>query len=186
MRHLPTLFLSLFVMESAMADTYLIDPAHTMPIFQVKHLGFSTQVGRFDKTSGKIQLDVEKKTGTVEWSIDADSIDMGLEKWNEHMKSADFFNVAKFPTITYRADKLTFKGKTPISATGTLTLLGVSRPIQVSINGFNCGTNPINQKALCAADIEATLKRSEFGMTYFLPGVGDEVRVYVPVEAYKE
>jgi len=172
--------------SSAWADSYTIDPNHTLPVFEVNHLGFSTQRGRFDQTSGKIQLDREKKTGTVDWAIETGSIDMGQSKWNEHLKSADFFNAAQFPSITYHADKLFFKGKVPVSAEGSLTLLGVTKPLKVTIHRFTCGVNPINQKELCAADIDASLKRSEFGMTKYLPGVGDEVKVHVPVEAYKD
>ena len=111
---------------------------------------------------------------------------MGQTKWNDHLKSADFFNIAQFPTITYHSEKLSFKGNTPVSAEGSLTLLGVTKPVKVTILRFTCGQNPMNQKELCAADIEATLKRSEFGMTKYLPGVGDEVKVSVPVEAYKD
>jgi polyisoprenoid-binding protein YceI len=168
------------------AESYTIDPNHTLPVFEVNHLGFTTQRGRFDKTSGKVQLDRVKKTGVVDWTIDAVSLDMGQEKWNEHLKSPDFFNVAQFPTITYHADKLLFKGDVPIAAEGTLTLLGVAKPLKVAIQRFTCGTNPMNQKLLCAADIEARLKRSDFGMTKYLPAVGDDITVHVPVEAYKD
>jgi polyisoprenoid-binding protein YceI len=111
---------------------------------------------------------------------------MGQTKWNDHLKSADFFNVAQFPTITFHSEKLSFKGDTPVSADGTLTLLGVAQPLQVTIHRFTCGQNPMNQKPLCAADIEASLKRSDFGMTKYLPGVGDEIKVFVPVEAYRD
>ncbi len=182
-----TLFASV-IATSAMADeeTYTIDPNHTLPVFEVNHLGFSTQRGRFDKTAGKIQLDIKKKTGTVEWTIEADSLDMGSAKWNEHLKSEDFFNVAKFPTITFKSDKLIFKGDKPVAAEGTLTLLGVSKPVKLTIHRFTCGENLMNKKLLCSADIESSLKRSEFGMTKYLPGVGDDVKVLVPVEAYKD
>lgn len=168
------------------ADTYTIDPNHTLPVFEVNHLGFSTQRGRFDQTAGKILLDTAKQTGTVEFTIKADSINMGLSKWNEHMKSEDFFNTAKFPEITFKSETLTFKNDKPVDAEGTLTLLGVSRPVRLTIERFTCGTNPIVKKALCAADIETTLKRSEFGMTKYLPGISDDVRVLVPVEAFKD
>lgn len=177
---------TLTVTSPTWADSYTIDPNHTLPVFEVNHLGFSTQRGRFDQTSGKIQLNRDRKTGVVDWTIDANSIDMGQTKWNDHLKSADFFNVAQFPTISYHAEKLSFKGNIPVSAEGSLTLLGVTKPVKVAIHRFTCGVNPINQKELCAADIEATLKRSEFGMTKYLPGVGDEVHVLVPVEAYKD
>jgi polyisoprenoid-binding protein YceI len=180
------LMTGLTAISSVWADSYTIDPNHTLPVFEVNHLGFSTQRGRFDQTLGKVQLDREKKTGAVDWTIEAGSINMGQSKWNDHLKSADFFNAAQFPNIAYHADKLIFKGKAPVAAEGSLTLLGVTKPLKVTIHRFNCGVNPINQKELCAADIEASLKRSEFGMTKYLPGVGDEVKVHVPVEAYKD
>ena len=180
------IFTTAIATSAVAADTYSIDPNHTLPVFEVNHLGFSTQRGRFDKTSGKIRLDIEKKSGEVEWTIEADSIDMGQLKWNDHLKSEDFFNVGKFPTITFKSDKLIFKGEKPVAAEGTLTLLGVSKPVKLAIHRFTCGENPINKKLLCAADIEASLKRSEFGMTKYLPAVSDEVKVLVPVEAYKD
>lgn len=181
-----SLLATVVAMPAMAADTYTIDPNHTLPIFEVNHLGFSTQRGRFDKTAGTIRLDLAEKTGDVEWTIDADSINMGQTKWNDHLKSADFFDVAKFPTITFKSDKLIFEGDKPVAAEGVLTLLGVTKPLKLAIHRFTCGVNPINQKPLCAADIEASLKRSDFGMTKYLPGVGDEVKVYVPVEAYKD
>ncbi|GAB6046735.1 YceI family protein [Methyloparacoccus murrellii] len=168
------------------AETFTIDPDHTLPLFEVNHLGFSTQRGRFDRTAGRISLDTAKQTGSVELTIAADSINMGQAKWNEHMQSADFFNVAQYPTITFRSDRLLFEGGKPVAAEGQLTLLGTTRPVWLKIERFTCGENPIVKKPLCAADIEATLKRSEFGMTKYLPGVGDEVRVRVPVEAFRD
>ncbi len=186
MNKFATSILAAIASTSVMADSYTIDPNHTLPVFEVNHLGFSTQRGRFDKTAGKISLDRSKKTGAVDLTIEADSIDMGQAKWNDHMKSADFFNVVKFPTITFKSDRLIFKEDKPVSAEGTLTLLGVSKPVKLAVHHFTCGENPINKKLLCAADIEASLKRSEFGMTKYLPGVSDEVKVLVPVEAYKD
>jgi polyisoprenoid-binding protein YceI len=187
MKRLPTLILlGLLSAPLLAADTYTIDPNHTLPVFEVSHLGFSTQRGRFDRTAGKITLDREKKTGRVDLTIEADSIDMGQTKWNEHMKSADFFNAARFPTITYTSDKLIFEGDIPVAAEGALTLLGVEKPVKIAIKRFTCGINPIAKKPLCAADIEAALTRSDFGMTSYLPAVGDEVKVMVPVEAFKD
>ena len=168
------------------SETYTIDSNHTLPLFEVNHLGFSTQRGRFDHATGKITLDPTNKTGSVTLTIDPASINMGQEKWNEHMKSADFFNVAQFPNITYQSDQLTFENGKPIAAQGTLTLLGVTKPVKLKIERFTCGENPIVKKALCAADIETTLRRSDFGMTKYLPGISDEVRVLVPVEAFKD
>jgi len=168
------------------SETYTIDSNHTLPLFEVNHLSFSTQRGHFDHATGKITLDPANKTGSVTLTIDPASINMGQEKWNEHMKSADFFNVAQFPNITYQSDQLTFENGKPVAAQGTLTLLGVTKPVKLKIERFTCGENPIVKKALCAADIETTLRRSDFGMTKYLPGISDEVRVLVPVEAFKD
>ena len=177
---------SFITIPSIASDTYTIDPAHTLPVFEVSHLGFSTQRGRFDQTSGKITLDLQKKSGNVSLTIAADSIDMGLAKWNEHLKSDAFFNTATFPNITFTSDHFEFVGEKLVAAQGTLTLLGVTKPIRLDIKGFTCGNNPFVNKDLCAADIEAHLKRSEFGMTRYLPGIGDDLHVLVPVEAYKD
>lgn len=167
-------------------ETFTIDSTHTWPVFEVNHLGFSTQRGRFNKTTGKIMLDRAAKKGSVEVSIDTASIDMGLEKWDGHMKSDDFFNVEKFPSMTFKAEKFTFDGDKPVAAEGTLTLLGVSKPVTLKIAGFTCGVHPINKKALCAGDLTTTIKRSEYGMTKYLPNISDEVKILIPVEAFKD
>jgi polyisoprenoid-binding protein YceI len=187
MQRLLTLLLASITPAATLAaEQFTIDPNPTLPVFEVSHLGFSTQRGRFDRTSGKIMLDTAKETGTVELTIDANSINMGQTKWNDHLKSADFFDTAKFPEITFKSDKLRFANGKPVAAEGTLTLLGVAKPVKLKIEHFTCGVNPIAMKSLCAADIETTLKRSEFGMTKYLPGIGDEVRVLAPVEAFKD
>lgn len=187
MQRVPLLLLAALASTATLAaDQFTIDPNHTLPVFEVSHLGFSTQRGRFDHTAGNISLDLVKQTGTVELTIDANSINMGQTQWNDHLKSADFFDTARFPTITFKSATLQFADGKPVAAEGTLTLLGVSKPVKLKIERFTCGVNPIAMKSLCAADIETTLKRSEFGMTKYLPGIGDEVRVLVPVEAFKD
>ena len=167
-------------------ETYTIDPDHTMPVFKVNHLGLSTQLGRFDKTSGTAVLDIKNKAGTVEWTVQANSINMGQTKWNDHLKSDDFFNVEKFPTITFKSDKMIFQDYKLVAAEGTLTLLGVTKPLRLTIHHFTCGKNPMNNRPMCAADVEANLKRSDFGMDKYVPALGDEIKVLVPVEAYKD
>jgi len=168
------------------AESFTIDPNHTWPYFAVNHLGFSTQHGRFNKTSGTITLDRAARKGSVEVSIDTASIDMGLEKWDAHMKDEDFFNVVAFPSMTFKSDKFVFDGDKPVAAEGTLTLLGVTKPVRLEIKNFNCGANPITKKPLCAADLGATIKRSEWGMMKYVPAVSDLVRLDIPIEAYKD
>ena len=171
---------------SLAAETFTLDVRHTFPVFEINHLGFSTQRGRFNKTEGKITLDRTAKTGNVDIRIDSASIDMGLDDWDKHMRGEDFFNVAAFPSMTFSADRFTFDGDKPVAAEGTLTLLGVAKPVSLKIAGFTCGTHPINKKALCAADISTTIKRSEWGMKKYLPAISDEVVIKIPVEAFKD
>ena len=168
------------------ADSYTVDSRHTYPQYEINHLGFSTQRGRFNETSGKITLDRAAKTGTVAIVIKAASIDTGLEKWDEHMKSEDFFNAGKFPEITFKADKIVFDGDKPASVPGQFTLLGVTKPVTLTITSFGCGPHPINKKEVCGADANTTIKRSEFGMTKYLPGIGDEVKLVINIESFKD
>ena len=165
---------------------YTVDPNHTFPVFEVDHLGFSTQRGRFNKTSGKITLDTAARQGSVDVTIDATSIDMGFAKWNENMRGENYFNTDAHPTITFKADKLVFDGERPVSADGSLTMLGVTKPVTLTINRFRCAPHPLNKRETCGADVVATLKRSEFGMTKYIPSVGDEVRLLIAVEAFRE
>jgi polyisoprenoid-binding protein YceI len=170
----------------AAAETYTIDSRHTYPMFEVNHLGITTQRGRFNSSAGKIMLDRSGKKGSVELTIDTNSIDMGLAKWDEHMKSEDFFDAAKHPQITFKSSKLKFDGDKIVGADGEFTLRGVTKPLSVSVAGFNCIMHPMLKKEACGGDVTATIKRSQFGMDYALPAVGDEVKLMIPVEALKD
>ncbi len=168
------------------ADSYTVDPPHTFAHFKVNHLGFSTMHGRFDKTSGKVTLDTAAKTGSVDISIETDSITTGFAKRDEHLKSPDFFNAAEFPTMTFKSDKVHFKGDKPVSVDGQLTLLGVTKPVKLTITEFNCGNNPMIKKYECGAGAVAEIKRSDFGMKAYLPAVGDNITLEFEIEAYKD
>lgn len=168
------------------AESFTVDPAHTYAHFSISHLGFSTMQGRFDRSSGKVTLDRTAKNGSVEITIDAGSISTGWAKRDQHLNSPDFFNAAEFPTVTYKSSIVKFKGDSPASIEGNLTLLGVTKPVALSIDAFKCGTNPMNQKELCGAAASAQIKRSDFGMKYGLPGIGDDIKLVFEVEAYKD
>jgi len=167
------------------ADSYTIDPSHTYPLFDVNHMGYSVQHGRFNKSSGKISLDMAAKKGSVDLTIDTTSLDMGFPMWNEHLSADGFFNTAKFPTMTFKSGKLIFKDDKVVAAEGEFTMLGVTRPLTITVNGFKCGDNPMNKKPMCGANITGTIKRSDFGMTKYVPLISDEILINVPVEAYK-
>lgn len=171
---------------AAAPESFTIDARHTFPVFEVNHLGFSLQRGRFNQTAGKITIDREAGTGAIEVTIQAASIDMGIEKWNEAMRGEDYFNAAQHPTIVFRASKVTFEGGKVSGADGELTLLGVTKPVRVAFEGFACGNHPINKRALCGGNATVQVKRSEFGMLKGLPGIADDVRILIPVEAFKD
>ncbi|HND24072.1 MAG TPA: YceI family protein [Rhodocyclaceae bacterium] len=166
--------------------SYSIDPNHTHVIFETDHLGLSTQRGRFSRSSGKIVLDRAARSGTVDVSLDAAALDMGFAKWNENMRGENFFNVAEFPAVSFRSARLVFDGDTPVAAEGTVTLLGVSRPLTLTLQRVHCAPNPLNKRETCGADITGRLKRSEFGMTRNIPSVSDEVRLIIAVEAFRD
>lgn len=186
-QYLATFAISAALATSAFAaDSYTIDKNHTFPVFEVNHLGFSTQRGRFNNASGKITLDLAGKSGSVDLTIDTTSLDMGFETWKQHMSEEGFFNVGKFPTIIFKSNKLVFDGDKVVAAEGSFTLLGMTKPLRLTVSNFRCGTHPMNKKAMCGADITTTLKRSDYGMTKYLPAIGDEVKISSPVEAYKD
>jgi polyisoprenoid-binding protein YceI len=168
------------------ADSYTVDPRHTWPQYEIMHLGFSTQRGRFDETAGKIMLDRAAKTGAVDIVIKTASLDTGFEKWNTHMKSEDFFNAEKYPEITFKADKIVFSGDKPASIPGQFTLMGVTKPVTLNVTYFNCGPHPVIKKEVCGADANTMIKRSDFGMTKSIPFIADEVRLVINVEAIKD
>lgn len=189
LQHLLIALTALGATTSALAaDTYAIDPTHTYPSFEADHFGgLSTWRGKFNKTSGTIVLDRAAKTGSVDITIDTSTIDFGLEKMNEHAKGADMFDVAKFPTATYKAKSITFKGDVPATVNGELTLHGVTKPVALTINKFKCIQHPMLKREVCGADASATFSRADFGVSYGVQmGFSPEVKLAIQVEAVKQ
>ncbi len=168
------------------ADSYTIDPRHTFPSFELNHLGYSTQRGRFNSTKGKITLDRAAKSGSIEITVDTASIDTGLEKLEEHLRSPDFFNTAAHPTMTFKSSKVTYNGDAPSKIDGDITLLGITKPLSLTVSAFRCSIHPMLKKEVCGADANGAFKRSEFGMKYGVPAVGDDVKLLIQVEAIKD
>lgn len=167
------------------AQTYTIEPNHTYPSFEADHLGISTWRGKFTKTGGTITLDRAAKTGTVEITIDANTIDFGHAKMNEHAKNKDFFNVEQYPTIIYKAKSIQFDGDTPVAVNGELTLLGVTKPVPLKIKQFKCIPHPMFKREVCGADASGEFKRTDFGMNYGVPKHGENIRLAIQIEALK-
>jgi polyisoprenoid-binding protein YceI len=169
------------------SEIYKIEPNHTYPSFEADHFGgLSNWRGKFDKSDGTIVLDRAAKTGTVDIVIDANSLDFGHAKMNEHAKGPDMFDVAKYPNATYKG-KLVFKGDTPTAVDGELTLHGVTKPLTLKINQFKCIQHPMLKREVCGADASATFNRADFGVDYGVKmGFKPEVKLDIQVEAVKQ
>ncbi len=176
----------LLVSPAFAADHYTVDPHHTWPMFEINHLGFTTQRGRFNQSGGKIELDIAAKKGSVDLTIQTGSLDMGFDKWDEHLKAEGFFDTEIHPTMHFSSKKLRFDGDKVVAAEGDFTMLGVTRPLTLTVSNFRCAPHPMNKKPTCGADITATLKRSDFGMSKYIPAVSDEVKIMVPLEAAQD
>lgn len=167
--------------------TYAMDPTHTFVTFEIGHFGTTTNRGRFDKKQGTVQLDKAAKTGKVELTIDATSINSGTPAFDKHLQSADLFDAAKYPTITFAADKFVFNGDKVSEVSGSLTLLGKTNPVTLKATQFNCYDSPMIKREVCGGDFETTIQRSQWGMGYGLQwGFPDNVRLVVQVEAVKQ
>lgn len=188
MKRLIALSLAASISSVAFAETetYNIEPTHSMPRFEYSHLGYSIQLSRFDKTSGTITLDRTKRTGSVDVTIDAKSVNTGMALFNEHIQAEDLFNTAKYPTITYKSNKVKFDGDKVVSVDGDLTVKGVTKPVTLTVNSFMCMPHPMVKKEACGATATAKIKRSDFGVSKGVPYVGDEITLTIPVEAIKQ
>lgn len=162
--------------------TYTVDPEHTYPYFEVNHLGFSTMRGRFNRTEGRIILDREAGTGSVDIVIDAESIDTGLKSRDDHLRSPDFLNTAEFPDLTFKSTEVRLDGDRA-TIQGRLTIAGAARTVTLEVESIHCGPNPMTRQQTCGFDAVTTIKRSDFGINYALPAVGDELRIAINVEA---
>lgn len=175
-----------FVSINANAETYELDPTHTYPHFTVSHLGFSTMRGRFNNTSGTLTMDKAKGTGSVEIEIDVNSIDTAHEKRDKHLRSPDFFNAAEFPKMTYKSTKVTINKDNSAMVEGNLTMMGVTKPVSLKVTKISCGVHPFNKKDVCGFDATGSLKRSDFGIKYGLPAIGDEITLLIEAEGVKK
>jgi polyisoprenoid-binding protein YceI len=164
--------------------TYTLDPAHTYPSFAADHFGgMSVWRGKFNSTSGKVVYDKDAKSGSIEVTVDISSINFGMPKLDEHAKSPEIFDAAKYPTATYSGKFTKFNGATPTEAQGTLTLHGVTKPVTLVINSFVCRPHPVTKKEVCGADAAATFNRADFGVNYGEKyGFKQEVALQIQVE----
>jgi polyisoprenoid-binding protein YceI len=177
----------------AAPESYTVDPNHTYPHWEVNHLGVSNWRGLFEKTAGKFTLDRAAKAGSLEITVQTASVDSGdhdkgsrPRSLDEHLRTPDFFNVAEFPTMTYKSTSVKFNGDNPGTIEGNLTLLGVTKPLSLHVENWTCKQNPVSKKDMCGGNASGSFKRTDFGMKFGVPNVGDEIKLWIQIEGYKD
>jgi polyisoprenoid-binding protein YceI len=170
----------------AAPETYVLDGTHTFPRFSYNHLGYSTQLSRFNKTTGKIMLDRAAKTGAVDIVIDTRSVDTGYATFDDHIQGEDFLDTAQYPTAMFKSTQVVFEGDQPVAIKGNLTLKGVTKPVTLTVTSFQAMPHPMLKKDAMGANAHTVIQRSEFNAAKYAPNVSDEVRIDIAVEAIKE
>lgn len=170
----------------ASAQVYNVDPGHTYPSFEADHMGLSFWRGKFTKSSGKIVLDRGTPAGgSVDITIDAATVDFGHAKMNDKARSEDIFNVAKYPTITYKSTALKFEGDKLVGVEGEMTLMGITKPMPLTVTHFKCIIHPMLKREVCGADAHGRFDRSDYGINIGLPRFSPEIKLAIQVEAVK-
>ena len=169
----------------AAPETYSVDGTHTFPRFSYSHFGMSTQLSKFDKTTGTVVLDKAAKTGSVDITIDMKSVNTGYDTFNEHIQGEDFLDTAKYPTATFKSTKVNFDGDKPASIDGNLTIKGITKPVTLKVTNFVNMPHPMLKKDAIGADATVVIKRTEFNAGKYAPNVGDDVTITVSLEAIK-
>ncbi len=187
-RLITTLALSAAVVAPALAApvSYGVEANHTFPRFSYTHLGFTTQQSRFDKTTGTVVYDKEGRTGSVNITIETNSVSTGSTLFNQHIQGEDFLDTAKYPTVTFKSTKVNFDGDKPVSIEGDLTMKGITKRVTLTVTRFLAAPHPIQKKDTIGADAYTIVKRSDFNMGKYAPAVSDEVRIDIAIEALKQ
>lgn len=165
--------------------TYVIEPTHTFATFEIGHFGTSTNRARFDRKEGTVIFDRVAKTGKVDVTIDATSVNSGTPLFDKHLQEEDFFNTARFPTIHFSSDAFRFQGDKVSEVVGKLTLLGKTEPVTLKATQFNCYDSPILKREVCGGDFETVIDRTRWGMNYG-PTYPKNVRLIIQVEAVRQ
>ena len=168
----------------AAPTTYKIDPHHTSVVASWSHFGFSNPVATFGGAEGTITFDpANVGTSKVEVTIPLSGLDSRMEKFDEHLRSADFFDAEKFPNITFKSTKVEAAGDKKLRVFGDLTIKGVTRQVVLDTTINKIGEQPMAKRAAAGFDAVTTIKRSDFGVDKYAPNVSDAVTLRITTEA---
>lgn len=165
------------------SGSYVLDPAHGKITWSVDHMGFSTYVGQFTDVAANLDLDVRNPAASkLDASVKTDSVGTFSDGLNKHVKTADFLDTAKFPTAEFRATGIQLVDRDTARISGNLTLRGVTKPIVIEADFNQAGINPVDKQYSVGFDGKAKIKRSDYGINYGLPLLGDEVTLHLEAE----
>lgn len=170
----------------AFAQNYQIDPVHTSLVFRVKHMDTAFVYGMFRDIKGTVVVDeANPARSSINIEVDANSVFTANEQRDNHLRSPDFFNTRQFPTITFRSTEVRRINANTVQVRGNLTIRGITRPITTNVTLTGKGRNPRGQDII-GFETTFNIRRSEFGIRYGLPGLGDDVRIMLSVEAIRQ
>jgi len=176
--------LAFFAFSANAAESYKLDPHHTSVVWTANHFGFSNPSGKFSEVEGDLVLDEKHPAKSkVNVVIKMANLFTGYDKFDNHLKSADFFNIEKYTTATFTSKKINLTGKNSAKVMGDLTLLGVTKPVTLNVKMNKIAVSPISQKKTAGFTATAVIKRSDFGIDYAIPAVGDNVKLLIEAEA---
>ena len=165
-------------------ETYIIDSRHTSSEFGYRSFGVANRTHRFDAIRGELVLDAAARTGSADVTIDATSVNTGSALLDAHIQTADFFDTANHPAITFRSTRVVLEGEAP-SMTGNLTIKGITRSVTLALAGFQCLPDPISKLEACGGRAAVTIKRSDFNMGGYAFLVSDEITLKLALTAVK-
>ena len=167
------------------AADFALDASHTAVYFAVPHYDISLVRGRIAKLAGTVRFDAAAKTGALDIRVDADSLDTGNRTLDQILRSDQYLDTARFGDVRYAGSGFVFDGDRLVAIDGTLILHGVARPVRLAAQRFTCKEVKLGLIGhhVCGGEFTTTIKRSDFGMTRFLPEVGDTVELSISVEA---
>lgn len=168
----------------AQSGTYTIDPMHTQVIARWNHLGFSNPTLNFADAKGEIVYDADNPSASsVQVTLPLSGITAYTDKFDQHLRSADFFEVDRFPEATFRSTSVTSDGGNAFTVVGDLTIKDTTRPVTLDVTLNGAGPHPMAKVPAIGFDATTQLKRSDFGLDYAAPAVSDEVEVRITTEA---
>jgi polyisoprenoid-binding protein YceI len=164
---------------SAAPTEYTIDPARTTVSFEVKRMGFSRSSGEFRSVAGTVAFDAATSSGSIELAVDTRSVRAGSETEEKFLRGPSVLDVEQHTEIAYKAEHVVFADGKPERIDGELTLLGVTRPVSLTVTGYTCPAQAATGQPKCVLEATAVFKRSEFGMTSYRAIVSDDVKLSI-------